>query len=362
MSTPPTSSRTVGVGVTLDQVLHRYGNTEAVRDVQLAIAPGELIALLGPSGCGKTTLLRIIAGLLRQTEGHVSIGGDMVDALPPNERGAGIVFQNYALFPHMNVRANVGYGLRARGADRATIEATVDRMLALVRMEAFGARYPRELSGGQQQRVALARTLAVSPKVLLLDEPFGALDKNLRLDMQIEVKRLQRELNITTIMVTHDQEEALSMADRIAVMNQGRVEQFGTPEDIYDVPRTLFVATFVGTANLLKGRLVGGTRVELPSGGALPLPAGSTTIRDGAVTVAARPEHFRFAQPGDAGVPATVRMILPLGPSVVYELELADGTPLKLTTERGAQAGRHQPGTAVKLAVNAGAPLTVFAQ
>ncbi len=367
-------SATHKVGVALDRVTHRYGGTVAVDSVSLSIAPGELIALLGPSGCGKTTLLRIIAGLLLQSEGHVAIGEQIVDALPPNERGAGIVFQNYALFPHMTVRNNVGYGLRARGRDRTTINATVDRMLQLVRMESFGERNPRELSGGQQQRVALARTLAVSPKVLLLDEPFGALDKNLRLDMQIEVKRLQRELNITTIMVTHDQEEALSMADRIAVMNEGRVEQFASPEEIYDRPATLFVAGFVGTANLLKGILgsdgysdddsgANSTRhFTLASGDTLRMPPASSTVRDGAVILAVRPEHLRFAASHEDGLTATIQMFLPLGPTIVYELTLSDHTPIKVTTGRSSGAIRYQAGESVRLAFVDGAPLTVLPQ
>ncbi len=353
-------------GVALERITHRYGAALAVEDASLAIEPGELVALLGPSGCGKTTLLRIVAGLLRQTEGHVRIAGGIVDALPPNERGAGIVFQNYALFPHMTVEANVAYGLRARGADAATVRDTVRRMLALVQMEGFVGRYPRELSGGQQQRIALARTLAVRPRVLLLDEPFGALDKNLRLDMQIEVKRLQRELGITTIMVTHDQEEALSMADRIAVMSRGRVEQFASPEEIYDRPASLFVATFVGTANLLKGRMTdapgGGHAVALAAGGGLSLAQAAPCSRAGGVVLAVRPEHLRFAAeaaPGD-DLAATVEMVLPLGPSVVYDLKLADGTELKLTEARGA-AGRRAAGDRVRLRVADGAPVAVFA-
>ena len=340
-----------------------------MHEVSLRIAPGELVALLGPSGCGKTTLLRIIAGLLRQTGGHVVIGAQTVDALPPNQRRAGIVFQSYALFPHMSVRANVGYGLRARKVASTTIESSVDRMLALVQMTAFADRYPHQLSGGQQQRIALARTLAVSPKVLLLDEPFGALDKNLRLDMQIEVKRLQRELNITTIMVTHDQEEALSMADRIAVMNHGRVEQFAPPDEIYDGPATLFVAGFVGTANLLKGTVstsaAGDRRLSLAGGGTLSMRTHGSLSHplhpngNGAVIAAIRPEQLRFVDASSDGLAATVRMVLPLGPAVVYELTLADGTPIKITAERAGGA-RHQPGDTVCLGLAPGAPLSVF--
>ena len=275
--------------------------------MSLKIRAGELVALLGPSGCGKTTLLRIVAGLLRQTGGAVRIGGDVVDALPTNERGAGIVFQNYALLP-----AHDGGGQRglwpagARRAGAAGPTPPPIEMLAMVRMSDYGKRYPRELSGGQQQRVALARTLAVKPRVLLLDEPFAALDKNLRLDMQIEIKRIQRELGITTVLVTHDQEEAMSMADRIAVMNAGRVEQFDTPEAIYDRPATLFVATFVGTANLLRGRLGpranGGWPVACEGGGALLLDRAAPCSRAGAVVVAARPEHLSLAAPSEAAL------------------------------------------------------------
>ncbi len=352
------------VGISLERVFHRYGGTTAVDDVSLAIEPGELVALLGPSGCGKTTLLRIVAGLLRQSDGHVSIGGEIVDALPPNERGAGIVFQNYALFPHMTVETNVAYGLRARGTPAASLQATVARMLALVRMEAFSKRFPRELSGGQQQRVALARTLAVSPRVLLLDEPFGALDKNLRLDMQIEVKRLQRELGITTVMVTHDQEEALSMADRIAVMSGGRVEQFASPEDIYDRPQSLFVAGFVGTANLLSGKLAAresGFDIELATGGRLHLPVAAPCSRNGAAILAVRPEHFCFGDAGEGAISATLEMVLPLGPSVVYELVLGDGTQVKLTAGRSGTGQRCGIGDTVWLRLAEDAPVSVFA-
>ena len=361
---PAAPARPSGMPLSLQRITHRYGGALAVDDVSLQVAPGELVALLGPSGCGKTTLLRIIAGLLRQTEGHVLIEGQAVDALPPNERGAGIVFQNYALFPHMTVEQNVGYGLRARGAPKAEIAATVDRMLALVKMDALRRRYPRELSGGQQQRVALSRTLAVSPRVLLLDEPFAALDKNLRLDMQIEVKRIQRELAITTIMVTHDQEEALSMADRVAVMDSGRVEQFAPPESIYDHPETLFVARFIGTANLVQGRLHAkgdGFDFEPAVGGLLPLDAARPCSRSGAAVLSVRPEHWRLLPAaGSDGLPAIVRMVLPLGPTVVHELELADGTPIKVTTVRSGGSARLEPGAAVRVSLAPQAAVAVF--
>jgi putative spermidine/putrescine transport system ATP-binding protein len=347
---------THGVALELDSIRHHFGHTVAVDAVSLRIEPGEIVALLGPSGCGKTTLLRIVSGLLRQTGGHVAVDGGIVDDLPPNERGAGIVFQNYALFPHMTVEANVGYGLRARGAPRAEVTKTVERMLALVRMEGFARRVPRQLSGGQQQRVALARTLAVSPRVLLLDEPFGALDKNLRLDMQIEVKRLQRELDITTIMVTHDQEEALSLADRVAVMNHGRVEQFARPDEIYDRPATLFVATFVGTTSVLRGKLHDGT-LDCAAG-RLPLRS-VTTHPTGPVVVAVRPEHFRFVEDSEPGLDGTIELVLPLGPLVIYDVVLTDGATLKVTSPRGAAP--RAPGDRVRVALAAGTVVPVFA-
>ena len=239
-----------GRSLVLDAITHRYpGGAIAVENINLDVKGGEIIALLGPSGCGKTTLLRIVAGFIAQTQGRIIIGDEIVDMLPPNKRAVGIVFQNYALFPHLTIAENVGYGLAARGVDTATRRKEAQRLLELVQLPSMAERLPRQLSGGQQQRVALARALAIKPSILLLDEPFAALDKNLRLDMQIEVKRLQRVSGITTLIVTHDQEEALSMADRVAVLSQGRLEQFGSPSDVYDRPQTLFVNTFVGSAN-----------------------------------------------------------------------------------------------------------------
>ena len=211
----------------IDLVTHRYGSVTAVADVSLAVRAGEIVALLGPSGCGKTTLLRVVAGFVRQSKGSVRIDGKPVDHLPANLRNVGIVFQSYALFPHMTVADNIAYGLEARGTARAKVRKTVDQFLEVVRLTELRDRLPRQLSGGQQQRVAVARALAVEPTVLLLDEPFSALDKGLRLDMQIEIKRLQRQFGLTAILVTHDQDEAMSVADRIAVMNRGKVEAPG---------------------------------------------------------------------------------------------------------------------------------------
>ena len=327
-----------GHSLRLEIITHRFGSTTAVRGVSLDVCAGELVALLGPSGCGKSTLLRIIAGFIRQSEGRVRYDGEPVDHLPPNRRGAGIVFQNYALFPHMTAAQNVAYGLEARGDARATVRARVAEMLALVQMSELADRYPGQLSGGQQQRIALARALAVEPKILLLDEPFGALDKNLRLDMQVEVKRLQRLYGVTTIMVTHDQEEALGMADRIAVLNRGAVEQFANPVEIYDRPATLFVNQFVGTTNLLPGTIesVDGSACKVGFAGGESLVCRANGFRAGArVILSIRPERLRLAAtPGPGRLRAKVGLIMPLGPTLVYDLTLMSGAQVRLAAPR----------------------------
>ena len=243
----------------------RFGAFTALKDINLDVNKGEFVCFLGPSGCGKTTLLRAIAGLDPQSAGRIEIGGRDVSNLPPAARDFGIVFQSYALFPNLTVAANVGYGLVNRRAGRAAIEARVAELLALVGLTEQGAKYPVQLSGGQQQRVALARALATSPGLLLLDEPLSALDARVRLRLRDEVKALQRRLGVTTIMVTHDQEEALTMADRIVVMNQGAIDQIGTPAEVYRDPRTPFVADFVGKTNLLPATCAGGNSVQVGS-------------------------------------------------------------------------------------------------
>jgi putative spermidine/putrescine transport system ATP-binding protein len=352
-----------GHDLRLEGITHRFGDFVAIDDVELGIDAGELVALLGPSGCGKSTLLRIVSGFIRPTRGRVLFDGDRVDHLPPNRRGVGIVFQSYALFPHMNVRQNVAYGLEAHHWPRHRIAPRVEEILELVHMRPFAARLPRQLSGGQQQRVALARCLAVDPKILMLDEPFGALDKNLRLDMQIEVKRLQREYGITTILVTHDQEEALSMADRIAVMNRGRIEQVASPTDIYDCPATLFVNQFVGTTNLLPGMIVGsdaaGTDVAL-SGGVLR--AAPATLEKGMnVVVSVRPEQLRLqSQGGSGGLAGTVKMVMPLGPQVIYDVEMACGTAIKISQSRDFAAVPFESGSTIHFAPISTASCHIF--
>jgi putative spermidine/putrescine transport system ATP-binding protein len=335
MDEDPIMAATRSHRVRLDKITHRFTDFTAVTDISLDVAGGELVALLGPSGCGKSTLLRIISGFIRQTEGRVLFDDSAVDHLPPSGRGVGIVFQNYALFPHMTIAENVAYGLQAQKWPRDKIMPRVTEMLDLVHMSEFAERKPRQLSGGQQQRIALARCLAIDPKVLLLDEPFGALDKNLRLDMQIEVKRLQREYGITTILVTHDQEEALSMADRIAVMSRGRIEQVSSPTEIYDQPQTLFVNEFVGTTNVLQGEFVGGESVRLAGGSAVSVASDMKFQLGAKVIVSIRPEQLRIhSSPTDSSIGGTIKAVMPLGPHVVYDIALADGLSLKVNEPR----------------------------
>lgn len=286
-------------------VTKRYGAVTAIRDVCLAVAPGEFLSLLGPSGCGKTTLLNLIAGHIAADAGTISIAGHPMEAVPPCERQIGMVFQNYALFPHMTVAKNVGYGLRMRGIPRGRIAGRVAEALAAVRLPGFEPRKPRSLSGGQQQRVALARALVIDPTLLLLDEPFSALDKNLRAAMRVELKELQRCVGVTTVLVTHDQSEALSLSDRVAVMNEGTILQVGTPEEVYHQPAGRFVASFVGDVAVLAGQ------VEAVEGDAVTARAGEALLRGsragfpdarrgGAADIFIRPENLRFALPGDA--------------------------------------------------------------
>src|SRR5881397_2616920 len=323
----------------IDLVTHRYGSVTAVAEVSLAVRAGEVVALLGPSGCGKTTLLRVVAGFVRPSAGSVRIDSKPIDDLPPNARNVGIVFQSYALFPHMTVTQNIAYGLQARGVPRAEVRRTVARFLDVVRLTALRDRLPRQLSGGQQQRVAVARALAVEPAVLLLDEPFSALDKGLRLDMQIEIKRLQRQFGLTAILVTHDQDEAMSVADRIAVMNQGRVEQFDTPINVYDHPATLFVSGFIGTTNLLRGRALesanGMTLVELEAGARLVVPGDRVFPAGAPVMLSARPEQLCLhAEPSSERWRVQRRLAVPLGPNTVHDLATPQGVTLKLVEPR----------------------------
>jgi putative spermidine/putrescine transport system ATP-binding protein len=300
----------INIAVQLDKVLKRFGDSIALHEVSLKIQEGEFVTLLGPSGCGKTTLLNLMAGFAEADNGEIFIDGQLVTETPPYQREIGIVFQNYALFPHMSVAKNIGYGLRMRGVAKAEIAERVEQALALVKLQGYGERKPRELSGGQQQRVALARALVIRPKVLLLDEPFSALDKNLRLSMQIELKDIQRKLGVTTVFVTHDQSEALSMSDRVVVMSAGHVRQVGTPDAIYRHPQDPFVASFVGDVNILPGRYL--SRDELATlalgDSALRVPAARVHADVGErLDIYVRPENIRLGALGpDTLLSATV--------------------------------------------------------
>jgi len=251
-------ANSAGYDLQLDSVSKSFGPVRVVSDVSFALSKGEFLALLGPSGCGKTTTLSMVAGFERPDSGSIAIRAKRVEALPPERRDIGMVFQNYALFPHMSVAANIGFGLKMRGLAKAEIEPRVRDVAALVKVDHLLARQPRELSGGQQQRIALARALIVEPAILLLDEPFGALDRQLREDLQVEVRSLLRRLEITTVFVTHDQDEALSMSDRIAVMSGGRIEQIASPRTLYEAPATRNVAAFIGKGTFLAGHVGGG--------------------------------------------------------------------------------------------------------
>jgi putative spermidine/putrescine transport system ATP-binding protein len=314
--------------VTLTGLHKRFGATRALDGVSLAVAPGEFFTLLGPSGCGKTTTLRSVAGFVAPDAGEVAINGKTVTRVPPHLRRVGMVFQHYALFPHRTVAQNVAFGLRMQRTERAEIARRVAEALALVQLPAHGERYPAELSGGEQQRVAVARALVTRPAVLLLDEPLGALDKKLRDHMKIELKRLQREVGITTIYVTHDQEEALTMSDRIAVMHRGRVEQVAAPRGLYETPATAFVAGFIGNINLLSGRAAGGDKVDCDGA---TLAATGTAPAGAAVAVALRPERIRLEPTGavDTVLPMTVAHVVYQGETVRYILKSDAGLELQ---------------------------------
>ncbi len=341
-----------GVRLTVEGLGHSYGALRVLDGINFEVEPGEIVALLGPSGCGKTTILRLIAGFARQSQGRILMDGAAIDNIPPNRRNIGLVFQNYALFPHLTVRENIGYGPVAQGRKRHEVRQHVDELLKLIQLSNFADRLPRELSGGQQQRVATGRALAVQPRLMLLDEPFGALDKNLRLDMQIEFLRIQRKFGISSIIVTHDQEEAFCLAHRVIVLNGGRIEQIGTPAAIYDRPATLFVNGFVGTTNKLDGQIVKagaeGAAIRL-LGSEVFTVRGRTSAAEGApVVLTARPEHIPVSTTKSPGsLPGVVDAVLPVGPSFIYEVVLKDGTPVKVSQARNSGSRELPRGTEV---------------
>jgi spermidine/putrescine ABC transporter ATP-binding subunit len=309
----------------------RYGATLALDGLDLTVAPGELFVLLGGSGSGKTTLLRAIGGFVRSETGRIALDGTDLGALPPHRRKVNTMFQSYALFPHMTVAANIGFGLRMQGLARSAVRERVNEMLELVNLPGFAARRPAQLSGGQQQRVALARALAPRPALLLLDEPLSALDPNLRRDTRAELVRLQRSLGLAFILVTHDQEEALTMATRIGVMHGGRLAQLGAPAEVYERPSSRFVAEFLGAANVLPAvARVNGPHLELTGLNAVVCAAG--TVPAGPLLLAVRPERVRL---GDAGLPNSVQGVVVdcsyAGETLTHSVRLADGSLMRTT-------------------------------
>ena len=314
----------------LTSVQKRFGDVAAVEDFNLVAARGEFVSFLGPSGCGKTTTLRMIAGFEKPTGGAIVIDGSDVTYKPPNQRNVGMVFQSYALFPNMTVAGNIGFGLKVRKRPKAEVDKRVQELLGLIHLEDRGHRYPYQLSGGQQQRVALARALAIEPQVLLLDEPLSALDAKIRIILRKEIRAIQRQLGITTVYVTHDQEEALSLSDRVVVMSEGRIEQIGTPFEIYNFPATAFVASFVGTLNLVSAGVIdaGTGRLSIDGQEVRTPKAVTGASADGRVTLAVRPEGISLGE-GSAGMNrlhGVIDDINFLGSIVRLRLRLGDAT------------------------------------
>ena len=327
-------------GITIEGVARTFGSVRAIDDVSLAVRDGEFFTLLGPSGCGKTTLLRMVAGFCDLDRGRILFGERRIDALPPHRRNAGMVFQNYAIFPNHTVAGNVAYGLKARNVAPADIERRVARALKLVHLDGYAERWPHQLSGGQLQRVAIARALVIEPEVLLLDEPLSNLDAKLRVEMRAEIRQLQQQLKITAIYVTHDQEEALAISDRIAVMQSGRLEQVGAPAAIYRMPATPFVAEFMGTTNLLTGVVAGrdGERLRIRVRGQEFAARGADAATGAEITFSLRPETLRLVAggaappPGWASVTAAVSRIEFLGVLTRLSVRLDDGALLHTAT------------------------------
>ncbi|QPF89436.1 ABC transporter ATP-binding protein [Bradyrhizobium commune] len=331
------------------------GGVRAVDAVAMDIRQGEFFSLLGPSGCGKTTTLRMIAGFETPSAGEIRVDGADITHVPAHKRDMGMVFQNYALFPHRTVAENVAFGLRMRGLDKATIAAKVKAALAMVELSGLEDRRPAQLSGGQQQRVALARAIVIAPRVLLCDEPLGALDKKLRQQMQFELKQLQKKLGLTLVFVTHDQEEALAMSDRIAVMNGGRVEQVGTPTEIYNQPMTRFVADFIGDTNIFRGeRVAASLSLDVGKGLILVLPP-TEAQGTGVLSVALRPEKIRLSPRGDVSGAASssahgvVENTNFLGGAVLYRITLEGGHRILVQQPNAGTSRLFVPGNGVTL-------------
>ena len=341
--------------VRIEGVTKRFQDVTAVDDLNLDIEAGKFYALLGPSGCGKTTTLRMIGGFEEPTEGTIYLGERAVTGLPPHKRDVNTVFQSYALFPHLSVFENVAFGLRRKGVKKAELGKQVEEMLRIVGLAGYGNRKPRQLSGGQQQRVALARALVNRPRVLLLDEPLGALDLKLRKEMQLELKRIQHEMGFTFVHVTHDQEEAMTMADWIVVMNSGRIEQLGEPAELYEHPRTPFVANFLGVSNLLPGLVAGPDSVKLESGEVLHVSPSALDGRTGEVSVGIRPEKLHIDGTGVNRLAGEIVERAYVGVSTQYVVK----TPLGQVSVYVQGAGSHAPGERLELSFSPEAAFVV---
>ena len=332
----------------LDGVSRSFGTANALSGLDLAIARGEFVALLGPSGCGKSTALNCLAGLLPLTGGSIWLDDARIDGQPPEQRGFGMVFQNYALFPHMSVRANVGFGLKMRKVARADARRRVDEALRLVQLTDHAAKFPAQLSGGQQQRVAIARAVVLEPPVVLMDEPLSNLDAKLRLEMRMEIRRLHQTLGLTTVYVTHDQEEALSLADRLVVLRDGTVQQIGTPEEVYAQPVNSYVASFMGYRNLLDVTVTGATGSSVTVEGAGARLTGRGSLTEGPAKVAIRPEDFVVGDGAENALDVTVEIVEYHGRELSISARLASATPVYFRTDK-----RLAPGDTVRIGVPA---------
>ena len=322
----------MSVSINFDHVVKRYGDNVIIPDLSLQVKKGEFFTLLGPSGCGKTTLLRMVAGFNSIEGGTISFDSQVINDIAPAKRNIGMVFQNYAVFPHMTVRKNVEFGLKNRKLPKDEIKKRVDEILDTVKITEYANRLPERLSGGQQQRVALARAIVIRPNLLLMDEPLSNLDAKLRIEMRNAIKLIQNEVGITTIYVTHDQEEAMAVSDRIAVMNNGVIQHISSPKSIYQRPANLFVANFIGHSNTIKAKAdVKGGKLIFENGYALPYDGFSEKAKDGDVKASVRPEEFVIQQADQPGVPATVKSSIFLGLMTTYFVELFSGETVEIT-------------------------------
>lgn len=350
--------------INIEHAVKKYGENIIIPDLSLFVKEGEFFTLLGPSGCGKTTLLRMIAGFNSIEGGDFYFNDIRINDMDPAKRNIGMVFQNYAIFPNLTVRKNVEFGLKNRKLSKEEIRTTAEQFMKLIHVDAYADRLPEKLSGGQQQRVALARALAITPDVLLMDEPLSNLDAKLRVEMRTVIKEIQKTVGITTVYVTHDQEEAMAVSDRIAVMNGGVIQHIGTPKNIYQRPANLFVATFIGRTNILKGKLIvdgGKTYIKTQSGFTMQINGVLQEFcKNQDVTISIRPEEFKFSTSSSEGIDATIKDCVFLGLNTHYFVKLSTGEDVEIIQESSIDS-IIQPGTKIKLTINT-AKMNVFTE